>query len=139
MRKGFGILVAGTAVAASLALLPARAGSDSSAPPIATVAVVTTHDVRVAVVAKRASGGSAPTAEVRVGLARRVGSGWRELGERRLDETFFWRTVSGTGALCRLAIGTNGARPSLRPYLILQLLLSPSLGCGRTYRIALPG
>jgi hypothetical protein len=96
-------------------------------------------DVRVAVVAKRASGGSAPTAEVRVGLARRVDSGWREVGERRLDEAYFWRTVSGPGALCRLAIGTTGARPSLRPYLILQLLLSPSLGCGRTYRIALPG
>jgi hypothetical protein len=139
VRKGLGILAAGTEVGASLALLPARAGSQPSAPPIATVAVVTTHDVRVAVVAKRASGGSAPTAEVRVGLARRAGAGWREVGERRLEETYFWKTVSGPRAICRLGIGTTGARPSFRPYLILQLLLSPSLGCGRTYRIALPG
>jgi len=75
---------------------------------------------------------------VRVGLARRVDGGWREVDELRLDETDFWRTVSGPRALCLLALGTAGTQRSFRPYLTVQVLLSPSLGCGRAYRIPLP-
>jgi EmrB/QacA subfamily drug resistance transporter len=74
---------------------------------------------------------------VRVGLARRVDGGWREVDELRLDETDFWRT-SAAHALCRLALGTAGTQRSFRPYLTVQVLLSPSLGCGRAYRIPLP-
>jgi hypothetical protein len=117
------------------ALLSPSADPRPSAAPTATVALVTTSDFRVAVAARRLNSGSAPTAEVRVGLARRVGASWRELGERRLDETYFWRTLSGPRAVCRLAIATAGTRPSFSPYATVQLLLSPSLGCGRMYRI----
>lgn len=137
---GFRMLL-GAAVGASLlavlALSSPSAESQPGSPRIATVAVVTTKDFRVAVLARRLTGDSAPTAEVRVGLARRLGSGWRELGERRLAETYFWHTVSGPRAVCRLAIATTGTRPSFQPYVTVQVLLSPSLGCGRTYRIPL--
>jgi Arylmalonate decarboxylase len=54
-----------------------------------------TQEFRVAVVATRLSGGSPPTAEVRVGFARRVRGRWREFDERRLGERYFWNTVSG--------------------------------------------
>jgi hypothetical protein len=101
----------------------------------ATVGVVTTREFRAAVVATRLSGGSTPTAEVRVGLARRVAGSWRELGERRLGETYFWNTVSGPRAVCRLEIATAGTRPSFEPHVTVALLLTPSLGCGRTFRI----
>jgi hypothetical protein len=125
----------------ALAALPTAAGSrdttQQSAKQFATVGVVTTLDFRAAVVAQRLSGGSMPTAEVRVGLARRVGARWRELGEKRLDETFFWRPVTGPRAVCRLEIETAGPATSFRPTVTVRLLQSPSLGCGRTYRIPL--
>jgi hypothetical protein len=132
-------------VAASLVALAAlqatAAGSRSTigqdAQRVATVGVITTKDFRVAVVAKRLTSGAAPTAEVRVGMARRVGTSWRELGERRLTETYFWHTVRGPRAVCRLQIATAGRGASFRPSVIVQLLQSPSLGCGRSYRISL--
>jgi hypothetical protein len=131
------VAAVGAAFVALAALSAASSESRTSAARTATVALVTTQDVRVAVVARRLAGGSPPMAEVRVGVARRVGGGWRELGEQRLEETYFWHTVSGPRALCRLALATTGARPSFRPYATVQLLLSPSLGCGRTHRIPL--
>jgi hypothetical protein len=137
---GYRVLVlaaVGAALVGLVALRSASAASQASDPRGATVGLVTTQDFRVAVVARRLTGGSAPTAEVRVGLARRVDRRWQEVGERRLRETYFWHAVTGPRAVCRLAIATTGARPSFRPYATLRLLLSPSLGCGRTHRIPL--
>jgi hypothetical protein len=131
------VAAVGASLLAVLTLGSTSAESQPGSPRIATVAVVTTKDFRVAILAKRLTGGSAPTAEVRVGLARRVGGGWRELGERRLGETYFWHAVSAPRAVCRLAIATTGARSSFQPYVTVRLLLSPSLGCGRPYRIPL--
>jgi hypothetical protein len=104
----------------------------------ATVAVVTTTEFRVAVVATRLNGASPPTAEVRVGLARRVQGNWREFGERRLGERYFWNVLSRPHAICRLEIETVGTRRSSGSQLTVQLLLSPSVGCGRIYRVPLP-
>jgi hypothetical protein len=122
---------------ALVAQAPTDAGSPSgvreSVSRTATVAVVTTQEFRVAVVARRVTGGPAPTAEVRVALARRVGGSWREFAERRLGETYFWKTVSRPHAVCRLAIETAGTKR-----VTVRLLLSPSIGCGRTYGIPLP-
>ena len=114
-----------------------RADAGTSQARVATVATVTTGDFRVAVVARRL-GGSPPTADVRVGIARRVGGSWRERGERRLSETSFWRTVTGPRAVCRLEIATAGRSPSFRPFVTVQLLQSPSLGCGKAFRVTLP-
>jgi hypothetical protein len=107
-------------------------------PRIANVGVITTHDFRVAVVARRLAGGSTPAAEVRVGLARRIQGSWRELPERKLGETYFWNTVSDAHAICRLQIETVGTRRRPGSQVTVQLLLSPSLGCGRVYRLPLP-
>ena len=137
------------AVAALVSSLVALAGSQSTAkgsrsdapqtaPRTATVAAVTTQEFRVAVVATRLNGASPPTAEVRVGFARRVGSSWREFDEQRLRERYFWNTVSRPHALCRLEVTTAGTRSSPASRVTVQLLLSPSVGCGRIHRFPLP-
>lgn len=114
-----------------------RTEAGTSQARVATVASVTTGDFRVAVVARRL-GGSPPTADLRVGIARRVGGSWRERGQRRLDESAFWWTVTGPRAVCRLEIATAGRSPSFRPFVTVQLLQSPSLGCGKAFRVTLP-
>lgn len=138
-------LVAAAIVAVSLVAVvavqpkaaPARGEPRANAPRIASIAVLTTRDFRVAVVARRLNGGAAPTAEVRFAVARRVGSSWRETGETRLREAYFWHTVTGPRAVCRLEIATAGSRALFRPHVTVQLLLSPSLGCGPAYRVPL--
>ena len=141
MRALVGVVAAAAALVGLVAALPVAPGaprpSDASATRVASIATLTTRDFRVAVVARRLKGGATPTAEVRVGLAQLADGRWRELGERRLDDTYFWNVVRGPRAVCRLAIVTAGARPSFRPYVTVQLLLSPSLGCGRAYRLPL--
>jgi hypothetical protein len=105
--------------------------------PAISVATVTARDLRAAVVAVRTSGGTIPTAEVRVALARKIDGSWRETGEMRLREAYFWRTASGPRSICRFEIATAGS-PTSRGYVALQLLRSPSLGCGPLHRFALP-
>jgi hypothetical protein len=139
MKHASLVAVAAMFIVLAIVLPPATASrndASASAQRFASVGVITTADYRVAVVAQRMSG-LPPTAELRVGYARRVGGGWRELGERRLDETYFWRTVTGPRAVCRLEIETAGPGGRARPYATVRLLLSPSLGCGDTHRIPL--
>jgi hypothetical protein len=121
-------------------MLPTAAGARSEAPTakrVAAVATVTASDFRVAIVAARTSEGAAPTAEVRAAVAQRVGAAWRERRELRLAETYFWRTVTGPRAICRLEITTTTTSTS-RPHVAIRLLRSPSLGCGPTHRLTLP-
>jgi hypothetical protein len=137
------IPILGASLLALMLLVPAAAGDPrpmhSGAARVASVATVETRDFRVAVVAYRVSGGAAPTAEVRLAIAQRAtGGGWRERGERRLDGTYFWRTVSGPRSVCKLEIATPGTLTSVRPHVTVQLLVSPSLGCGRAHRFPLP-
>jgi hypothetical protein len=122
--------------AVCLATVAAFQTTASSAEKVATIGAITTKDFRVAVVATRLAG-APPTADVRVGMARRVGSSWRELGERRLPGTYFWHTMSGPRPVCRLQVTTAGRGGSFRPFVVVQLLQSPSLGCGRAYRFPL--
>jgi hypothetical protein len=127
------------ALLGALAASESRSAAQSSAQHVVTVGEVTTKDYRAVVVARRL-GGSPPTAEVRVGSARRVSGRWRELGEKRLDETYFWNSVTGPRAVCRLEIETVApGRGSFKPAVTVRLLQSPSLGCGKTYRIPLGG
>jgi hypothetical protein len=139
------LLTAAAAAASLVGLAGAQSTSGASGrdalqspPRTATVAVVTTQEFRVAVVATRLNGASPATADVRVGLARRVRGSWREFGERRLGERYFWNVVSGAHSVCRLEIETVGTRRRPGSQVTVQLLLSPSVGCGRTYRIPLP-
>jgi hypothetical protein len=125
--------------AAAVLLQPLAAGARTDASPAAqkTVASLTTRDVRVVVVATRVTGGAALAAEVRVRTALRVRGAWRESRETRLGRTYFWHTVSGPHAVCRIELGTTRSRVAYRPYVVVQLLQSPSLGCGPTHRIPL--
>jgi hypothetical protein len=140
-RRLVALAASATSLVAFAAIQPAAPGSRSEthqgAARFATVATITTQEYRVVVVAKRLNGGSTPTAEVRVGLARRIGGSWREFGEQRLRETYFWHTLDGPRAVCRLEINTAGPRSASGPHVTVRLLLSPSLGCGRTYRLSL--
>jgi hypothetical protein len=145
-RRVRALVAVGLAAASLIALVlvrpaPARepAAPSQSGTRTASVALLTTHDVRVAVVARRLSGGSAPTADVRVAVARRVGGSWRETSETRLREPYFWHTVTGPRAVCRLEIVAADGRASQRPHVAVQVLQSPSLGCGRVYRTWLVG
>lgn len=119
-------------------ILPAPTGASDADARSATLATLTTRDFRAAVVARRLDGGGTPAAEVRVALARRAGTGWRELRESLLGEAFFWHTVTGPRAVCRFAVDSAGSSPSYDPYVTVRLLVSPSLGCGRTFRLPLP-
>src|SRR5215471_12824599 len=115
-----------------------RLASPAKSQSVATIATLAVRDVRVAVGAQRSSGGAMPTADVRLAVAKRVGSGWRKRGEMRLRGTYFWHTVNGPRSICRLQIATAGTRASFRPYIVVQLLRSPALGCGDVQRFTLP-
>jgi hypothetical protein len=133
------IVLASIAVAmAATPLADARAKTEKRATSsrAVSIATVTTHDFRAAVVATRLTGGATPTADVRVAIAQRIAGRWREKAETRLKETYFWRTVTGPRAICKLELAT--ARSPQSPYVAIRLLQSPSLGCGRTHRIPLP-
>lgn len=127
-----------TAVAIQQTAAASQRDSSATAQRVATVGVVTTKDFRAVVVAERVSGESPPTAHVSVGYAWRIGGSWRELGEKRLGESYFWNSVTGPRAVCRLEIETVApGQRSFRPAVTVRLLQSPSLGCGETYRIPL--
>jgi hypothetical protein len=96
-----------------------------------TIATATTNDFRVVVSATNlGGGGGAPTAAVTVRTFARADGAWRRTNERRLAGTYFWNTVSGPLAVCRLEIRTTATKARVRPRAIVQLLRSPSLGCG---------
>jgi hypothetical protein len=122
-------------------LLPSAAGARTetqAAKRVASIATLTTPDYRAALVAERVGAGATPTADVRLAVAQRVGGNWRERGERRLEETYFWKTVTGPRAVCRLELATATTRSGTRPHVTVRLLQSPSLGCGPTHRLSLP-
>jgi hypothetical protein len=132
-----GAVLVGVASAQAAHPSPRIAVAPTTSPAV-SVATLTARDLRVAVVAVRSSGGTTPTAEVRVALARKIGRSWRETGEMRLPEVYFWRTVTGPRAICKLEITTVAAPDPLRPHVTVRLLRSPSLGCGPLHRFALP-
>jgi hypothetical protein len=124
------VAVTFVAVAALVAAALATAGRGQDQPS-RTIASATTGDFRVVVRATNlGGGGGAPAAAVTVRTFERSGADWRRTGERRLAGTYFWKTLTGRLAVCRLEIRTTAARPAFRPHATVQLLRSPSLGCG---------
>lgn len=96
-----------------------------------TIASTTTSDFRVVVNATNlGGGGGAPAAAVTVRTFERAGGDWRRTSERRLAGPYFWKTLTGPHAVCRLEIRTTAAKAGFRPHATVQLLRSPSLGCG---------
>jgi hypothetical protein len=139
-RRFVGLLFA---IVAALTLEASADGTNStpvdvSATDAKLVASAETRDVRVDVTAEKVGDvGGAPTAVVRVGIRTRVnGTRWSE-NSHRLKGPYFWHTVTGPRSLCRLDIRQTAARPRFRPHVVVQLLRSPSLGCGPAHRFRL--
>jgi hypothetical protein len=110
---------------------PSPARSEAGASESKTIASASTSDFRVVVSATNLGGGAgAPAASVTVTTFERASGAWRRTGTRRLRGAYFWKTVTGPLAVCRLEIRTTAAEPGFRPHAVIQLLRSPSLGCG---------
>jgi hypothetical protein len=124
----FRALAALSVVAGALAL-PVQA-----APRPATIGSAATVDFRVVLTARRTSAGDAPTAAVTATIYRLGRDSWERTGSRKLPGTYFWNVVSRRNAVCGLSIATAGAAA---PQATVRLLVSPSIGCGRAYRLAL--
>jgi hypothetical protein len=105
-----------------------------AAPRPTTIGTAATVDFRVVLTARKASAGAAPTAAVTATIYRSGRDSWERTGSHALPGTYFWNVVSRRNAVCELAIATAGAA---RPRATVQLLVSPSIGCGRAYRIGL--
>lgn len=125
------LLVAAALVAGSWALTAGAARTRTSK----TVASVTTSDVRLVLTAERRDdAGGAPVAVLRLAAFERRGGSWRPTAARRIAGTYFWHSVTGPNAVCRLELRTT---PS--PRAVVRLLQSPSLGCGPTRAYHLTG
>jgi hypothetical protein len=121
------------------ALVCARAAASPRAVAAAkTIGTVAAADVRASLVATRTGRGAAPTARVTVRADRLVDGRWRRLPARRLAGTYFWKTVTGPAVLCRLELATAGLGRT-KPHLVVQLLVTPSLGCGKAQTVVLAG
>jgi hypothetical protein len=123
----FVVVVVVALVAAALAT-----ARDEQAPTTSkTIASTTTSDFRVVVSAANLGGGAgAPAAAVTVRTFERSGGDWRRTSAQRLAGPYFWKTLTGPHAVCRLEIRTTAAKAGFRPHATVQLLRSPSLGCG---------
>jgi hypothetical protein len=112
--------------AAALALaVPALALSR----PSTTVAAVSKGEVRAVVTAQKTSGGLSPTASVAVVVYHRSSGKWHRTGTHKLGSGFFWKVVSHSHAICKLALSGSS--------LTVSVLVTPSIGCApiRTIRI----
>lgn len=116
---------------ASLAVATTAGAATQSTKRIATIADT---DFRVDVFARQTRPGSAPTATITVTTYRHAEGRWNLLATTRLQGTFFWKTVTGPLAICNLDLATVGAA-----HATVQLLTSPSLGCGKAHTIRLTG
>jgi hypothetical protein len=120
------------------AFVCARAGASPQASAAKTIGTVTTVDVRAKLVAARTGGGAAPTARVTVQADRLVDGQWRHLAAHRLAGTYFWNTVTGPAAICHLDVVTAGLGRT-KAHLAVQMLVTPSIGCGKEQTVTLGG
>lgn len=81
--------------------------------------------------------GKPPTARVTVKTETRAAGSWTPPAVHAHRGTYFWNTLRGRHSICRLEIETAGAATH-RPVLLVQLLASPALGCGRPQSVPLP-
>ena len=122
------------AIVAALALTSLGIAAPRVAPLPTTIATLSSLDYRAVLTAQRESGGAAPTAAVRLVIYSRVHGGWHRAGVHRLSGTFFWKTVTAPHGICEIHLRTTGT-----PRLAVQLLESPSVGCGRTQTFGMGG
>jgi hypothetical protein len=123
-------------VVALVAAALATAGGEGVAATTKSIASTTTSDFRVVVTAERRGGGPAPTAALTATTFARAENRWRHTGTHSLGGSYFWKTVTGPRAVCRLEIRTTGPGTAFEPRAIVQLLVTPSLGCGPVERLS---
>jgi hypothetical protein len=117
-----GVAVISTAVATASA-------SSKDAPRTMTVAVISSVEYRASVTARKSSA-EPPTARVTVEIETRSGGSRTRSAVHALRGVYFWNTLRGPHSLCQLEIETAGG-VAHRPVLLVRLLVSPALGCGR--------
>jgi hypothetical protein len=122
-------------VVALLATAFAAASAALAAPTLATktIATASSSDFRADLVARRSGAGAAPTATVMLRTYRHAAGGWQRLSSRKVGGTYFWKTVTGPRALCRFELAS-----AAKAHVTVQLLVSPSLGCGNANTVTLP-
>jgi hypothetical protein len=113
----------------------AAAGGEQAWPSARQIATTTTSDFRVVVSAARRGAGPAPAAVLTATTFARAENRWRRTGTHRLAGSYFWKTATGPRAVCRLEIRTTGPGAAFRPRAIVQLLVTPSIGCGPVERV----
>lgn len=138
--RSVAVLMIGAAVALGITTLAfAHAERTLSAASPSHVAVVTTNDFRVVVSATKTGPGLSPTADVVVAIFQRRGRNWAATKRVVLPGRYFWHTISGLRAICRLELRTAAKRGAAGLRLKIQLLVTPSLGCGRLHDYLLAG
>jgi len=133
-----GLALTAVFVSAAVATGGSSAGS-TSASATRTIASTTTSDFRVVVTAERVGSGAAPAASATVETFTRARGTWQRTGSHELRGPYFWKTLTGPRAVCRLEIRTTGTAARFRPRALVQLLQSPSLECGPISEHPLPG
>src|SRR5262245_21778824 len=106
----------------------------AGAPGPTAIGTAATVDFRVVLTARRVSAGDSPTAAVTATVYRLGRDSWERTGSHAVPGTYFWNVVSRRNAVCELSIATAGAA---KPHATVRLLVRPSIGCGRSYRIDL--
>jgi hypothetical protein len=134
MRRTVTALIAVSALAAG----SVGSAAEGAAANTKTIATVSTADFRAVVVARRNSGGRAPTAALTIDTYARSGRLWQRLDTRALSGPFFWKTVTGPHALCSFEIATGPGGGGTKPHVVVQLLRSPSTGCAAAQTIPIP-
>jgi hypothetical protein len=104
------LTLTGALTAAALVLIATAEGAATHSTLTAAIATASSTDFRAELVARRSSGGSAPTATVTLTTFERNGSVWRKLTSKRLDGSFFWKTVSSPRAICRFELASARLR-----------------------------
>lgn len=133
-----GLVLTAVLVSAAVATGGSSAGGETASAS-RTIASTTTNDFRVVVTAEKLGSSDAPAATATLATYRRAGGGWRRTGSHELDGPYFWKTLTAPRAVCRLEIRTTGAAARFRPRTRVQLLQTPSLGCGPVSEIRLSG
>jgi hypothetical protein len=114
--------------AISTAVVTASASSED-APRTITVAAIASVDYRASLIAHKTSA-EPHTARVTIAIETRAGGSWTPPAVHALRGIYFWNTLRGPHSICRLEVETAGG-VTHRPVLLVRLLVSPALGCGR--------
>jgi hypothetical protein len=131
-----GVIALAGLLVAYVSSSPARSHVGTAASK--TIGTASTSDFRVVLTATKLGGSTAPEARVTVTTSRKTGAGWRRTGTARLAGTYFWKTVTGPQAVCRLELRTTGGATS-SPRAVVEVLQTPSLGCGPQAAFSLTG